>query len=235
MLLLGNSLLLEGVDYPSLRNALAQKYDVHRLVIEQTEYLDQYYLLRTLFREGSRPHDVVLCASVNHLIGDENRGDFMARYMDGIDIISLSRRKRLDATTTSSYLFAHWSEWFANRAELRNVLLGHTMPDMGDLTVVLGWRPAPKVTAEDVQLKAAPRLKELKALCDTYGSRLTILIPPSLKEDYAGVIEQLGSEMEIRVLVPEPAGAMASSLFHDGFHLAPTGAAVFTAKLEAEF
>ena len=42
MLLLGNSLLLEGVDLASLRTTVAGKYDVHRLVFEQTEYLDLY-------------------------------------------------------------------------------------------------------------------------------------------------------------------------------------------------
>ncbi len=67
MLLFGNSLLLEGVDYPALRNALSDEYDVHRLIFEQTEYLDQYYVLRRLFRHGARPHDVVLCISARAL------------------------------------------------------------------------------------------------------------------------------------------------------------------------
>ena len=111
MLLLGNSLLLEGVDLGSLQTAVAGKYAVHRLVIEQTEYLDLYYVLRKVFRSGARPHDVVLCLSVAHLITDDTRGEFMARYMDAIDVAALGRRKHLDATSTSNYFFAHWSDW----------------------------------------------------------------------------------------------------------------------------
>ena len=116
---MGNSLLLEGVDLDSLCANLALKYDVHRLVIEQTEYLDLYYVLRKLFRSGSRPHDVVLCLSVPHLIADENRGEYMAQYMDARDVAALSRRKGLDATTTSNYFFAHWIDGYATRAEFR--------------------------------------------------------------------------------------------------------------------
>src|ERR1017187_8257715 len=91
MLLVGNSLLLEGVDLNSLRTSVSGEYDVHRLCIEQTEFLDLYYLLRKLFRDGSRPHDVVLCLSVAHLIGNNNRGEFMASFMDAIDLAALNQ------------------------------------------------------------------------------------------------------------------------------------------------
>jgi hypothetical protein len=234
MLLFGNSLLLEGVDYPALKNALSEEYDVHRLVFEQTEYLDQYYVLRRLFRHGVRPHDVVFCTSVQHLIGNDTRGEFMAQYMDPIDIASLGRRRHMDATTISSLMFAHWSGWFAYRAETRKVVLGHVMPDVRDLATTLGSRPASRISPDEVRVKAAPRLRELKALCDQYGSRLTILVPPSLAQDHAEILTFLGEDAGIRVLIPEQPGAMNASFFRDGFHLTPAGAAIFTAKLQSE-
>lgn len=92
--LLGNSILLKGVDFASFRSMMSSKYDVYRLVIEQTEYLDLYYILRTLFRRGSRPHDVVLCLGVGHLVGDNMRGEFTARYQDATDLVDLARRER---------------------------------------------------------------------------------------------------------------------------------------------
>jgi hypothetical protein len=234
LLLVGNSLLLFAVDYPALKAGLSEKYDVHRFVIEQTEYLEQYYILRKLFRDGSRPHDIVLCVSVNHLISDSTRGEFVSRYLDPVDILELSRREHFSATTTSGQLFAHWSDWYANRAEIRNVILGHALPDVQDLTTVLAWRQASKVTSAEVQQKADLRLKEIKALCDQYGSRLTILVPPALAEDHADVMRADGEAMDVRVLVPEKAGEMQRSLFLDGFHLTPTGAAQFTAKLQPQ-
>jgi len=234
MLLLGNSLLLEGVDLDSLRTSVAGKYDVHRLVIEQTEYLDLYYVLRKLFRSGSRPHDVVLCLSVPHLIADDNRGEFMARYMDTVDVAALSRRKGMDATTTSNYFFAHWSDWYANRAEIRKFVLGTILPDARDLATVLGYRPAPKIPIAEIEAKGAPRLLELKELCDQYGSRLTILVPPSLREDNVESLVKVGDKLGVRVLVPERTSEVNRSMFRDGVHLNPAGAQIFTTKLGSE-
>jgi len=234
MLLFGNSLLLEGVDYPALRNALSAQYDVHRLIFEQTEYLDLYYVLRRLFRHGARPHDVVLCISASQIIADTARGDFMSRYLDEIDIVNLGRRQHLDATTLSSLMLAHWSEWFAFRAETRNALLGLVMPDMRDLATAFGRRRAPRVDPEEVRLKTEPRLRELKDLCDQYGSRLTIVVPPSPRQNNDPVLASAGNSAGIRTLIPEEPGAMDFSFFRDGFHLNPTGAAVFTAKLQSQ-
>jgi len=234
MLLLGNSLLLEGVDLDSLRTSVAGKYDVHRLVIEQTEYLDLYYVLRKLFRSGSRPHDVVLCLSVPHLIADDNRGEFMARYMDTVDVAALTRRKGMDATTTSNYFFAHWSDWYASRAEIRKFVLGTILPDARDLATVLGYRPAPKIPIAEIEAKGAPRLLELKELCDQYGSRLTILVPPSLREDNVESLVKVGDKLGVRVLVPERTSEANRSMFRDGVHLNPAGAQIFTTKLGSE-
>src|SRR5215471_2471040 len=98
MLLFGNSLLLEGVDYPGLKKELSSEYDVHRLIFEQTEYLEQYFVLRRLFRRGAVPHDLVLCLSVSHFIGNDIRGEFMGLYMDPLDVVRLGNRRHMDAT-----------------------------------------------------------------------------------------------------------------------------------------
>lgn len=241
MLLYGNSLLLEGIDYPEFRDALSKEYDVHRLVFEQTQYLDQYYLLRSLLRHGCRPHDLVLVTSVDHFIGNGTRGDFMARFMDAVDVTSLGRRQHVDATTLSSSLFAHWSAWFAFRAETRKVLLGKIMPDARDMATVLAWRKAEIVGPDVVRAKAAPRLKELKELCDQYGIRLTIVVPPVIltkavweTKDNPAALASAGAEVGVPVLVPEQPGDMAADLFRDGYHLTPDGARIFTAKLQSE-
>jgi hypothetical protein len=229
---MGNSLLLEGVDLPYLQRQLSSKYDVHRLVLEQTEYLDLYYVLRTLFRRGSRPREVVLCLGVGHLIGDGTRGEFTARYEDTSDIIALARRQHFDATTTTNYFFAQLSSWFGIRVELRKWFLARVMPDIGVLSNVLGFRPAPALDEADVQHKSEARLQELKALCDQYGVRLTVLIPPGLsKADYAEDVSAIGRESGVRVLIPVQAGSMEKSMFRDGFHLTPAGAEIFTTKL----
>jgi hypothetical protein len=234
MLLFGNSLLLEAVDYPELKKDLAQQYDLHRLVFEQTEYLEQYYVLRTLLRRGSRPHYVVLCISSHHLIGDGFRGEFMDRYLDAVDIASLGFREHLDSTTMSSQFVAHLSDWFANRSEIRKVLLGTAMPDVRNLTTVLAWQPATHVSDEEARRKAEPRLREFKALCDQYDVRLIVLVPPSLRDLDANTLPAVAKALDVPLLMPEKPGEMSPALFRDGFHLNSTGAKIFTEKLRSQ-
>jgi len=108
------------------------------------------------------------------------------------------------------------------------------MPDMRDLATAFGRRRAPRVDPEEVRLKTEPRLRELKDLCDQYGSRLTIVVPPSPRQNNDPVLASAGNSAGIRTLIPEEPGAMDFSFFRDGFHLNPTGAAVFTAKLQSQ-
>ena len=234
MLLFGNSLLLEGVDYPGLKNDLAGEYDVHRLIFEQTEYLEEYYVLRKLLRQGAVPHELVLCLPVNHFIGDDIRGDSMSLYMDAPDIVRLGMRRHMDATSISGLLFAHFSQWFADRAETRKAVLGAALPDMREVATRLAWVPAPPSDPATVKKKATPRLLEIKKLCDEYGVRLTILVPPTLSNDRSDVLAEEARTLGIRVLVPVEPGAMQASLFRDGFHLNQAGAAIFTTKLASE-
>jgi lysophospholipase L1-like esterase len=102
------------------------------------------------------------------------------------------------------------------------------------LATVLGWGSSPRVSAEEVRLKAEPRLREMKELCDQYGSRLTIVVPPARRQNSDDVLVSLGNDAGIRTLIPEQPGAMDSSFFRDPFHLNPAGAAIFTAKLQSQ-
>ena len=60
VLIVGNSLLLDGVDISALDEKLRPEHRVTRFVVENTSYLDWYYGLRRLFREGARPKVLVL-------------------------------------------------------------------------------------------------------------------------------------------------------------------------------
>src|ERR1700676_2153794 len=60
VLLVGNSLLLEGVQLDALQNNLAPQFAVSRLAVEQTHYLDWYFGLRRLLEQGSRPSVILV-------------------------------------------------------------------------------------------------------------------------------------------------------------------------------
>jgi len=59
ILLVGNSLLLRGLDYPAIKAKFPDAHVV-RCVIENTIFFDWYYGLNHLFRLGIRPTRVVL-------------------------------------------------------------------------------------------------------------------------------------------------------------------------------
>lgn len=104
MLLVGNSLLLEGLDLPKTQTALAPRYNVSRFVIEQTQYLDWLFGTRRLLSEGARPAILVLTLPTGHLISSGTRGEYFARYqMQAGDIVEVVQSSRLDRTTASNF------------------------------------------------------------------------------------------------------------------------------------
>ena len=58
ILILGNSLVGQGIDFGALQQTLPPDWKAHRFWIYNTYYTDWYFGLRRLFAEGSRP-DVV--------------------------------------------------------------------------------------------------------------------------------------------------------------------------------
>src|SRR5580765_4190012 len=59
VLMIGNSLFLEGVQIDRLRELTAAKLSVFPIFLEGTGYYDWLYGLRRVFREGARPQVVV--------------------------------------------------------------------------------------------------------------------------------------------------------------------------------
>src|SRR5436853_3958118 len=116
VLLAGNSLLLEGVQLDPLRDKLAPQYAVSRLAIEQTHYLDWYFGLRRLLEEGSHPSVIVLSLATDQLASRLTLGEsFAHRQMSSRDFKLVVQETKLDKTTASTYLFAHWSNWLADK------------------------------------------------------------------------------------------------------------------------
>src|SRR5581483_955276 len=70
VVLVGNSLLLAGVDIPLLNTLSSGGFSYSRLVIEQTQYADWFFGLRRLLSEGARPDAVVLVFGANHWLAD---------------------------------------------------------------------------------------------------------------------------------------------------------------------
>ena len=134
VLLAGNSLLLEGVQLDHLHDSLALQYEVSRLGIEQTQYLDWYFGLRRLLEEGARPSLIVLSLTTDQLASTLTLGEeFAHRQMSAQDFPLATQASKLDRTTASTYLFAHWSNWLADKSVIRERVLILLVPNFRQL------------------------------------------------------------------------------------------------------
>ena len=234
VLLIGNSLLYADIQFDRLRDAIGTECDVRRFVIEQTGYMDWYYGLRRLFHNGARPDVVVLVLTARQSIGSSIRGDYSAEYLiDKNDLPSAVRDLRLNPTEATDLLFAGVSKFWATRAEIRNFVLGHLMPDLGGLMQFSGAvNPTPLVDDEVEHIMYA-RLARLKAISDAYGAKLVIVVPPIHEErDGAAGFLRAGSAAGVAMVRPVPSGSLPSrSFLPDRFHLSEIGAAEFTGRL----
>src|SRR5208337_619075 len=81
VVLIGNSLMLEGIDGPLLRAQLNPRYVPVPYFVLGTNYYDWFFGLRRLFAEGMRPEYIVIGLSPNQLASSDVRGDISARYL----------------------------------------------------------------------------------------------------------------------------------------------------------
>jgi hypothetical protein len=232
VLVVGNSLLEEGVEFPRLRDALAP-WDARRFVVENTYYYDWLYGLKRLYREGARPDVVVLMLSVGQWMPSTTRGDYSAQYLFSMaDLPAIARDLDLHPTQATDLFFANVSKFWGTRAELRNFVMGHLMPQVGTLMGAL--QPVNRKPMDNGEVTAVtrPRIERLKKLADDHGTELVLLIPPMLNPDdgAAGLMEAAKGE-GVPVLVPVASGSFAADLYRDGFHLNQTGAALFTERV----
>jgi len=232
VLLTGNSLLLEGVQLDALRDNLAPEYAVSRLAIEQTHYLDWYFGLRRLLQQGSRPSVIILSLATDQIASRFTLGEsFAHRQMSTGDFPLAVRQVKLDKTTASSYFFAHWSNWLADKGFIRQDVLILLVPNFRDLAGRIADH-GPHVDNPSVLLgMAQQRLPELHDLAETYGVKIVLLVPPSLHPDHSQDVQEMGDMVGVPVWVLSPPGEFPRSLFSDGFHLNRQGSKVFTARL----
>ena len=234
VLLVGNSLLLEGVDMHELRTGLQSRYQVQRFVVEQTQFLDWYYALQGLFRRGMRADIIVLCLNPTQLVSGKIRGDFSALVLFDIrDIWPASRDSGADLTRVSGYYLAHLSAFYATRSELRSVFmykLARAIPEMSQQAVV-----SPVVMPPDQKLipEIEPRLRRVNQLCNRYGAEFLLLIPPVPQSGDLAIVSA-GANTGVRVLRPIPNRSLSLDYYRDSFHLNARGAERFTSAIIGE-
>ena len=233
VLIAGNSLLLEGVDFPKLQREAGTEIDLRRTVVEGTYFLDWFYGLRRLFAQGARPDVVVLVLNPIQLTSGAVGGDYTAHFLvETTDLLQFAKETGADRNQVSSLALANFSFFYGARAEIRNWLLARILPDLPSLTRAL--QSAPRALTNDALRElATQRLDRLHQLCRANGAELVFVIPPANEDMGASAILQAAAVHGIQVLIPIAPGVLQRSDYSDRFHLNAQGAGKFTPALAA--
>lgn len=236
ILMVGNSLLLYGVDVDRLKTLTSGRVHICPIFLEATGYYDWLYALQRLFRKGSRPQVVVLGVGVNSFLANTVRQDYAPLMLfDLRDSLSVASDLNMDRTATSNFLLAHSSVFWDTRSVLRTQILRHTIPRYQELVTLL--KPQPAIPpGPQFQIVANCRLKRIRALSEAHGAKLIILVPPTpTSEDAVRQMTIASQKAGVDTLVPiDPTTLSAKYYQPDELHLNSEGAALFTAAL-AEF
>jgi hypothetical protein len=233
VLLVGNSLLLQALDYPRIQSEMASEGKVVRFVIENTEYLDWYYGLRHLFDSGVRPSTVVVCLSIGQAVSSKTLGDYSAYHLFGVSqLLPVAHDAGMDATRTTSLVLAHWSSFYANRATIRNFILNRSAPGYAAAMHYIADNTKETLPPdEEIVEKARKRIRAMQQLCHQYGVQLVILVPPSLGP-HNSLLASAAELEQTNADDPLPFGTVGPEFFQaDRFHMNEKGAAVFTQAL----
>jgi len=232
---LGNSLMLDGVDMPLLQSHMDASYVPVPYFVLATNYYDWLFGLKRLFADGMRPRYIVLGLSPNQLAATGIRGDYSARYLfQQADLLRVVRRTHMDPTTASGFLLSHYSQFYSTRETTRGFILSKVLPSVGELLHSrLGVFYDPTIPDAELRPLASQRLAEIDQVCRANGAHFVLVVPPSYQKG-AESIAQAGREAGVTVLVPVKEGEFDASYYQsDGFHLNDKGSEVFTSRLAA--
>jgi hypothetical protein len=230
VLVVGNSLLENGVDFNRFAEELPTNWKARRFVILNTNFYDWYYGLRLIFNRGARPKALAVVLSPAQLMSHGVQGEYFAQVaMDRRDLLSVRRDVGADNTTTANMFFSNVSAFYGSRSEIRRWILAKLMPDLQQLTG--SFQPPKKSFPPDdlIVSIASARLGQLRVLCQQYGTELVMVVPPAREGDNsAHDVELAGQLAHVQVIVPIRPGELDRKLFKDDQHLNENGAAIFT-------
>ena len=233
VLMVGNSLLLHGVQLNRLQELTSSRMRLCPIFLEATGYYDWLYALHGLFLRGARPQVVVLGVGVNYFLENGVRQDYAPMmFFNGRDTLAVASDLKLDRTATSNLLLAHSSTFWDTRSAIRMQVLNHIVPHLEDLFSLVNQKPAVPDGREFAEM-TIPRLQRLRDLCEANGAKLILLVPPTLDSESAvSKMTAAAQSAGVQVSVPiDPAALSAKFYQPDGMHLNRVGAVLFTSAL----
>jgi hypothetical protein len=236
VLMVGNSLLMEGINLNRLQELTSSRMRIYPIFLEATGYYDWLYGLQRLFRQGARPQVVVLGLGVNTFFENAVRQDYAPMMLfDARDILGVASDLKLDHTSTSNLLLAHESVFWDTRSVIRTQILRRVVPHCEELFSFMKAKP---IIPQGPRLEALviARVQTLHKLCEAHGAKLIILVPPTpSSEDATRQMASVSQKIGVDTLVPiDPATLSEQFYQRDEIHLNPAGATLFTSALVSD-
>src|ERR1700676_51080 len=233
VLMVGNSLLLHGVQVTRLQEMTSSRMRLYPIFLEATGYYDWLYALHGLFLRGARPQAVVLGVGVNYFLENGVRQDYAPMmFFNARDTLAVASDLKLDRTAASNLLLAHSSTFWDTRSAIRMQVLNHMVPHLENLFSLVNQKPAVPDSREFAEM-SIPRLLRLRELCEANGAKLILLVPPTLDSESA--VNQMAAAAQaagVDVSVPiDPVTLSAKFYQPDGMHLNRDGAVICTSAL----
>lgn len=236
VLMVGNSLLLDGVDVDRLHELTSKDSRIYPVFLQGTGYYDWLYGLRHLFRQGAQPQVVVIGLEMYSALADGVWDQSPMLLFDPKDILGVASDLRLDHTETSNLLLSHVSTFWGMRSFFRRRILSDLIPHYEDLFPFIRAGDLTTPEGPGVESIITDRLHTLRELCEAHGAKLILLIPPTPSSESA-VREMIAAagKAGIETLVPIDPMALPERFYYaDRFHLNPEGAVRFTSALAIE-
>ncbi|WP_116813348.1 hypothetical protein [Steroidobacter cummioxidans] len=236
-LIVGNSLLIAGVDVDQLNRPLEPEWRGVRFGMEQTTYYDWYFGMKRLTADGSRPSAFVVCFEPRHLIGSSVRTELFAHYlMRTRDTLDVARALDLTPSATADLFAANVSAFWALRKEIRKNVLGRLLPSMPELTRLItrgGGAPAPQLDA--ILTVGRERLMAMRAIAAAADAKLIVVLMPPVTMEYTPALQRLGRELGVPILTPLTDQDLAPGDYEpDQYHLNSNGRLRFTSVLAGQ-
>jgi hypothetical protein len=234
LLVVGNSLVGQGLDFKVLQHSLSPEWQVHRYWIYNTAYEDWYFGLRRVFAEGSRPDVVAIDLAALHWYAPGIRGEYSSLYMfRAADMSEIASELELDRTRTSNLLFATYSKFYAVRSETRKVLLQALLPDLPKMYGLFKPTVSRHLSNPEVLADIEPRVMKMRKLVEANGARLVLIVPPIPRpgEEYHVELMAAARQAGVEAFIPMSCSDVPAGNFVDDMHLSPQGATLYTTKL----
>lgn len=237
VLIVGNSLVLHGIDEQALDSSLGPGYEAKKETIVGSGYQDWLYGVPSLLDRGSHPSVIVLGFSPAQLVMDRppiartTRMVWTARNLE-----RYTMNAHVGLTAATNLILQHFSAFFALRDQLRQDSRKLLVPGYAAMSHDFfdGAPLKPNPTA-DITI-AASRLAALDSACAARGVHFVFLLMPTRAIDDAAIepmMVEAGKRAGVPVLVPISNRELPAADQLDGYHLNAAGAVVFSERTAA--